>query len=126
MQPDEHLKPLQPYHKTTAINELLVNDMNLVESSLCTSTSPPFPSLMSTAAILATRALYCAKDDVPINIMELMTSLRRCSGFTWSRGLLPETACFYRSKRAELPRQSIVSTTTAGYLFYSILYLAHT
>ena len=116
MQPDEHLKPLQPYHKTTAINELLVNAMNLVESSLCTSTSPPFPSLMSTAAILATRALYCAKDDVPINIMELMTSLRRCSGFTWSRGLLPETACFYRSKRAVLPRQSIASTTTAGYL----------
>ena len=59
--------------------------MYLVESSLCTSASPPFPSLMSTAAILATRALYCAKDDVPINIVELMTSFRRCSGYTWEQ-----------------------------------------
>ena len=59
--------------------------MYLVESSLCTSSSPPFPSLMSTAAILATRALYCAKDDVPIHIVELMTSLRRCSGYTWEQ-----------------------------------------
>ena len=90
MQPGECFKPLRPYHQTTALCDLLVHLLHQdchVPGGVqpLHLFQPPFPSLMSTAAILVTRALYCAKDDVPIKIVELMTSLRRCSGYTWEQ-----------------------------------------